>query len=206
MELNEPFLRPIEKPDSLLMRVVYFLTKRKFGKVLTPVKVGTVRLPIAFGMFLSKPYELDKKLLLSRETVYLIRHLVASINVCDFCIDMGRHQAMNELMLQEKIDAVTDFRNSHYFSIAEKTALSFAAELTMKKLVNPNTFSKLKAYYTERQICEIVYLVASEHLVNFTNIGLNIQSDMFCDISKKSEKKVSKASNLMYPILTKDLK
>ena len=40
-------------------------------------------------------------------------------------------------------------------------------------------------YYCERQICEIVWLVASEHFYNITNIGLNIHSDMLCDISKK---------------------
>ena len=36
-----------------------------------------------------------------------------------------------------------------------------------------------------REICEIVWLVASEHLYNMTNIGLNIHSDMLCDISRK---------------------
>jgi hypothetical protein len=35
------------------------------------------------------------------------------------------------------------------------------------------------------RICEIVWLVASEHLYNMANIGLNIHSDMLCDISRK---------------------
>jgi hypothetical protein len=29
--------------------------------------------------------------------------------------------------------------------------------------------------------------VASEHFYNMTNIGLNIRSDMLCDISKKKK-------------------
>jgi hypothetical protein len=37
-------------------------------------------------------------------------------------------------------------------------------------------------YYTEREICEIVWLVATEHLYNMTNIGLNIHSDMLCQV------------------------
>jgi hypothetical protein len=44
----------------------------------------------------------------------------------------------------------------------------------------------LSRYYSEREICEIVWLVASEHLYNLTNIGLNIHSDMLCDISRKN--------------------
>jgi hypothetical protein len=41
-------------------------------------------------------------------------------------------------------------------------------------------------HYSEREICEIVWLVASEHLYNMTNIGLNIHSDMLCDITKRA--------------------
>jgi hypothetical protein len=43
----------------------------------------------------------------------------------------------------------------------------------------------MAGYYSEREVCEIVWLVASEHFYNMTNIGLNIHSDMLCDISKK---------------------
>jgi hypothetical protein len=42
-------------------------------------------------------------------------------------------------------------------------------------------------YYSEREIWEIVWLVASEHFYNITNIGLNIESDMLCDISRKKK-------------------
>jgi hypothetical protein len=45
----------------------------------------------------------------------------------------------------------------------------------------------MSGYYSERQICEIVWLVASEHFYNMTNIGLNIESDMLCDISGKKK-------------------
>lgn len=34
-------------------------------------------------------------------------------------------------------------------------------------------------------ICEIVWLIASEHFYNITNLGLNIHSDMLCDIARK---------------------
>ena len=40
-------------------------------------------------------------------------------------------------------------------------------------------------FLTERQICEIVWPLTSGHVYNLTNIGLNIHSDMLCDISRK---------------------
>ena len=58
--------------------------------------------------------------------------------------------------------------------------------LTKNKEVDPDTFGALARYYSEREICEIVWLVASEHLYNLTNIGLNIHSDMLCEISRKA--------------------
>lgn len=32
-------LEPIRKPKGLMMRIAYFRARRKFGKVLTPIKV-----------------------------------------------------------------------------------------------------------------------------------------------------------------------
>jgi hypothetical protein len=47
--------------------------------------------------------------------------------------------------------------------------------------VSPDTFAGLSRHYSEREICEIVWLVASEHLYNLNNIGLNIESDGLCE-------------------------
>ncbi len=58
-------------------------------------------------------------------------------------------------------------------------------ELTCDKQVRRETFARLAEHFTERQICEIVWLVSSEHVYKITNIGLNIHSDMLCDITKR---------------------
>lgn len=183
-----PFLSPIERPKGLMMRLVYAMTRRRFGKVITPLKVFAARMPIAFGQFYGKISALDKKLLLPAETVMLIREQVARINVCLFCIDIGRYFTIKASMNQAKFDALGEYRTSPAFSGAERSALDYVTELTMNKSVAPETFARLARHYSERQICEIAWLVASEHLVNMTNIALNIHSDMFCDIAKKARR------------------
>jgi alkylhydroperoxidase family enzyme len=184
----DTFLPPIEKPKGLLMKLVYTFTRRQFGKVLTPLSVYSARLPAAFGMFYGKVGKLDKKLELPRETVFLIRTQVARINICLFCIDIGRWAAIQESMNEAKFDALEHYDTSPLFTDAERAALDYATELTRDKKVNPDTFARMSRYYSERAICEIVWLVASEHLYNMTNIGLNIHSDMLCDISKGKKK------------------
>jgi alkylhydroperoxidase family enzyme len=181
----DPFLRPIERPESLMMKLAYYFTRRQFGKVLTPLKVHSARLPSAFGLFYSKVSQLDKKLLLPPETVLLIREQVARINVCLFCMDIGRAFTIKASMNEAKFNALEHYSTSPLFSEAERAALDYVTELTKEKKVSPDTFARLSRHYSEREICEIVWLVASEHLYNMTNIGLNIHSDMLCDISRR---------------------
>ncbi len=183
-----PYLPPIERPKGLMMRLVYAITRRQFGKVMTPIKVFGARMPIAFGQFYGKISSLDKKLLLPAETVMLIREQVARINVCLFCIDIGRYFTIKASMNQAKFDALGEYRSNSAFSDAERAALDYVTELTKNTSVAPETFARLARYYSERQVCEIAWLVASEHFYNMTNIALNIHSNMFCDIAKKASR------------------
>ena len=185
----DTFLPPIETPKGLIMKLVYYFTRRQFGKVLTPLKVHSARLPIGFGQFYGKIGQLDKKLTLPAESVMLIREQVARINVCLFCIDIGRSFTIKASMNQAKFDALEQYRTSPLFSDAERAALDYVTELTKSKSVSPNTFCRLRRYYSEREVCEIVWLVATEHVYNMTNIGLNIHSDMLCDLAKKDSQK-----------------
>jgi alkylhydroperoxidase family enzyme len=177
------FLSPIEKPSGLMMKLAYYFTRKQFGKVLTPVKVHSARLPAAFGLFYAKIGKLDQKLTLPRETILLIRHQVARLNICLFCMDIGRAFAIKAMMKEAKFDALDQYRTSALFTDAEHAALDYVTELTRDKKVDPDTFARMARHYSEQEICEIVWLVASEHLYNMTNIGLNIHSDMLCDIS-----------------------
>jgi len=185
----DSFLPPVEKPKGLMMKLAYFFTRRQFGKVITPLKVFSARLPLAFGLFYSKVSKLDHKLSLSPETALLIRERVAQINVCQFCMDIARSFIIKRSMNQAKFDALERYRTSELFSDAERAALDYATELTKDKAVKSDTFTRLSQNYSEREICEIVWLVASEHLYNITNIGLNIHSDLLCDISRKNASK-----------------
>ena len=183
--MDTTFLAPIENPAGAVMRVAYAMARRQFGKVPTPLKVVYARMPAAFGMFVGRIAKLDRKLELSPETAMLIREQVAHINICEFCMDIGRMFVVKAQMDEAKFDALPEYRTSPLFSEAERAALDYVSELTRDKKVEPETFERMKKHYSERAICEIVWLVASEHFYNVTNIGLNIHSDLLCDIARK---------------------
>jgi len=182
---DEPYLAPVEKPSGLMMKLVYRMTRKRFGKVLTPLKVFAARLPLGFGKFTGKIAQLDQQLTLPPETVMLVREQVARTNVCLFCIDIGRWFSIQQSMNQAKFDALEEYRTNPLFSEKERAALDYATLLTREKRMDPETFGRLRQHYSEREICEIVWLVATEHVYNMTNIGLNIHSDLLCQPGKR---------------------
>jgi alkylhydroperoxidase family enzyme len=182
--VDEPFLKPIDKPRGMILRLLYRMSRKQFGKVMMPFRVFVARMPLAFGQFIGKVAQLDKKLVLPRETVMLLRERVAQINVCLFCIDIGRWFTIQASMNQAKFDALDEYHTSPLFTEKERAALDYVTELTRDKKIAPETFARLAVHYSEREICDIVWIAASEHVYNITNIGLNIHSDLLCDLTR----------------------
>lgn len=184
--MDTPFLAPIEKPKGLLWKLVYAYSRKKFGKVMTPLKVMAARMPLAFGSFSGKIGQLDEKLILPAETVMLVRQKVAEINVCLFCIDIGRSRTIVASMSQAKFDELHEYQTSKHFSEKERVLLDYVTMLARDRKMEPEMFNKLAKHYSEREICEIVWITATEFYYNIGNVGLNIHSDMFCDIAKRN--------------------
>jgi alkylhydroperoxidase family enzyme len=155
------YLPRIERPHSIALRIAYFFTRRQMGKVPTPIAVFSARMPLAFLRFAGKISRLDRKLKLPAPTATLVREEVARTNGCTFCQDIARWFTMRSAPEEvARIDALPDYRTSPLFSDAERAALDYAAELTRDRRVAPETFQRLERYYSEREICDIVWLVA----------------------------------------------
>jgi alkylhydroperoxidase family enzyme len=181
-----PYLAPIEKPKGLMLRLLYRLMRRQFGKTPAWLNVYGARMPLSFLSWGGKPYRLAKKLKLSHDTETLLRARVSGINMCTWCMDAERWSVMTKAPhLLPKLDALHGYRTSPLFDGKERAALDFASELTETRQVRPETFAQLQRHYSEREICEIDWIVASEHLSNISNLGLGIGSDGLCDLSSR---------------------
>src|SRR5439155_880037 len=80
--------------------------------------------------------KLDKKLTVPPETVLLIRQQVARLNICLFCIDIGRAFAIKAMTNEAKFDALDQYRTNTLFTEAERAALDYVTELTKNKKVS----------------------------------------------------------------------
>jgi alkylhydroperoxidase family enzyme len=183
-----PYLAPIDKPKGLMLKLLYWFTRRQFGKVPSWLTVFSARMPLAFTNWMGKVYKLDKKLELSSDTAALVRERVNRINICTWCMDAGRWYAINKAPRNlPKFDALNEYQTSPLFSDKERAALDFATELTEQKHVSPETFAALSRHYSEREICEIDWVVSSNHLFNVNNVGLGIGSDGLCAINTRPQ-------------------
>jgi alkylhydroperoxidase family enzyme len=180
-----PYLPPIEVPSDPALRQVYEMFANQFGRVITPVRVHSARLPAPFFQFYAKLHELDQQLELPAETALLVRHQVSRLNVCEFCMDAQLAGALRSTMDRAKFEHLDRYASDPIYSDRERAALDYVTELTRTKHATPATFARLARQFSEREICEIVYLVASEHLQNLTNLGLNVGSDGLCRVPSR---------------------
>jgi alkylhydroperoxidase family enzyme len=185
---STPYLAPIENPKGPMLRMGYWWSKKEFGKVFSPLAVFCARMPSAFTRFYTTIGKLDKKLEIPDSLRGLIREQVASLNGCAFCMDSNRFAAERESKENAaRFDALCEYGDSPLFSAEERAALDFVTELTREHDVAPDTFAELARRFSEREICDIVYVVGSEHVFNLTNLGLGIGSDGLCDAPLMAE-------------------
>lgn len=182
-----PHLAPITRPKGLRMKLLYRMVGRKFGKPPSWLTVWSSRMPFPFTSWMGKVGSLNKKLSLPEDTVALVRAQVDALNGCTWCQDAGRWYALSHSPeLVPKLDALGQFHDSPSFSERERAALDFATELTEFKNVGAEGFASVSRHYSEREICELTWVVASNHLFNLNNLGLGIGSDGFCEIGSKA--------------------
>ena len=176
-------LAPIEKPSGFIMKLVYWLTRKKFGKVMTPLKVVFARLPLSFARYVQKLEKLEQKYQLPKHIAVLVRTHVAQLNACAFCIDIGKLEVIKHYKgQQQKFFNVSSYKDSPLFTAREKAALLFAEELTLNKRISDSTFTEARKHFSERELVEIAWAVTREHIYNLMNLAFDIESDGFCQI------------------------
>ena len=181
-----PYLPPITKPRGLRLRLLAVVLRRIFGKEPGWLTVWSARMPFTYTAWMGKASSLNKKLSIGMDTVTLVRARVDDINTCLQCKDAGRwYVTRKQPHLLPKLDALYDYQHSELFSDKDRAALDFATELAGARSVSPGTFAELATHYSEREICELVWVVSSNFLLNINNLGLGIGSDGLCELAAR---------------------
>lgn len=169
-------IQAIDKPKSIFLKLVYWVLKRDFGKVILPASVIYSR-SIPILMVSNKIQKTDKKLSLSKEFILLIRNFTSHFNDCSWCSNLQEYNARKNNIDVQKVNDLLTYKQSSNFSDKEKALLAYVEESTLTKSVSDETFRVLEKYFNEKEIIEITWVNASENYFNLLAKPLGLTSD-----------------------------
>ena len=168
---------------GLMVRLARLFSKRKFGKVIAPLRTIYSIQPELLSVAI-KIDATQKKLSLDERVARLIPAFTSSLNQCSFCSDIDLLQAEKAHIAKEKLQSLLNFRAEQTFSESEKAALLYCEEVTLTKQCTDETFIGLQKHFTELEIVEITWLNAVANYFNLQAVPLGLTSDHLSSIEK----------------------
>jgi AhpD family alkylhydroperoxidase len=110
---------------------------------------------------------------LDRRLMNLLFLRVSQINGCSFCVDEHARDLRTEGETNERLDGLAGWRESPYFSDAEKAALEWAESLTRVDLTHApdSAYAPLAQHFDGKTITNITFAVALMNAWNRVAIG-----------------------------------
>jgi AhpD family alkylhydroperoxidase len=113
---------------------------------------------------------------LRRETALFVELRASQINGCSFCVDMHSRELKEMDVSDERIWGVGAWRESPYFTDAERAALALTEALTRiadkADPVPDEIWDEAAAHYNERQLAGLVVEIASINVWNRLNVAV----------------------------------
>ncbi len=170
-------LEGVSQGRTLLARLAFFLSRRGYGRVITPARVYALDSGLLLAVGLME--EVQERAKQTKAPVkQLARMLVAWHIGCPWCLDFGAHTSLNLGITDEQLRALPDYEHSPLFSEEERTVLRYADAMTRTPVRVPDAlFAALKACYTDRQILELTAAIAWENFHARVNHALDLEAE-----------------------------
>lgn len=174
-------LAPIDHPPSLILRLLFWLSRRIVGRVLAPMRVLYPRLPGFVRPHLGMMRFAERRLSLPPRLRHLVEVRVSRLNGCAFCADahewVGRRHGLPPSLFAA-LDAPSE---SSLFDAREQAALAYA-EAVARRRVDDALFARTRALFSEREIAELTFVAAYISYLNLMSVALALESDGLCSI------------------------
>ena len=109
------------------------------------------------------------------EVLHLVHLRASQINGCSSCVDGGVKHARQAGIADERLFAVSAWREAPYFSEAERAALGLAEAVTrLSDRADPvpdDVWSAAAEYYNEHELSALVLWIATTNLFNRFNVA-----------------------------------
>jgi AhpD family alkylhydroperoxidase len=164
-----------------LVKVIYRLTRREVGKVVSPVTTlaHQPRLLLGYGLFekavASKPS-------IDEATRALVELKTAAQLNCPFCIDIGSHMAREAGVSEAQLLDLWRYEDSPHFDAHQHAALELAVAMTHTPMkVTDELFARAREHFDDAQMVELVNLIALENFRSRFNHTFGLTAEGFSD-------------------------
>jgi AhpD family alkylhydroperoxidase len=167
----------MSRSRTLVARLAFFLSRRSYGRVISPARVYALDSRLLLGVGLMEEVQEWAKQT-SAPVKQLARMLVAWRIGCPWCLDFGTRTSEKLGVTDEQLRALPDYEHSSLFSEEERTVLRYADAMTRTPVRVPDAlFESLKAFYTDRQILEMTAAIAWENFHARVNHALDLEAE-----------------------------
>jgi alkylhydroperoxidase family enzyme len=152
------------KQASPLVRLIYRISRRKFGRDMDPLGVyaHAPGLLVGYGMLeqaTAKQRCVDERLKALAETK------AAAIVSCEFCCDIASSIARESGLGDAQLLALPRYRESGEFGELERLVLDYATAMSRTPAsVSDELFAALREHFDERQLVELTSVIALENM------------------------------------------
>lgn len=168
------------------IRILFWLQKRKYGKVLKSAKIWakSPKIFLALSWFYGM---LDRK---SSPISPVLRSLVivriSQLNSCSFCIDLNTSVLLSRGVSVEKAMALQNWESSELFTDLEKAVIEYAEAISdSSKKIKKELQGKIKGLFSEAELVELTALIAFQNMSTKFNNAFSIEPQGFCTLDTK---------------------
>jgi len=173
------------KRRSLLIRVMAFLFRRRFGRVPAVVDGVYGHAPHLARTSASIAANVDRRLGLDEPLKILVMAQSSLLNGCAFCADLHRAEAIQARIGRERFRDLADFRASPHFDERERAALAYTEEVTRERKCSDATFEALRGHFDAREVVELTWLNAVGNFYNLIALPLGLESDGLAELAER---------------------
>lgn len=149
---------------SPLLRLVFWLARRRFGADVEPLRGYATRPPVLLGVG-ALELAMERAHAVPAGLKKLAELRVAALVGCPFCLDFGSALVRKLGVPEAKLRALNDYVTSDVFSPLERAVLAYADRATATPSeVTDEDVRRLRTHLDEAQLVELTAAIALENL------------------------------------------
>ena len=161
---------------QLLVRLIFYLQKRKYGYVLASTKMWAHSpwLLLAVTLFYRA---VDRQgSAIGQEHRRLVILYISLLQQCDFCIHLNTQLAKDRQIDDDKIDALLAWHDSEHFTVFERQMLAYCDAVFQRKPVDELLKTQLLKQLGKGGLVDLTSLVAFQLMSTHFNNALGISN------------------------------